>query len=294
MGFMDDVKLRDQRKPGHCWQDNELYDAFGPVIGPNAILVYVQMTRNCYGAESIRLSSRDLARDSGLSKDTVWRAMRAMERVGMLRAVSGGKGKLAEYHLTDLKELAARHGGTYVWHRQSYVFSPQQAVALKAIAAGAVGDVEPASTVSVGDSFPASTVSVRDSLPAPTVSVRDSAATELSHQKDRTVSPEGHPYTKQQNLIQNTPLPPKGGSSVPDDEAEVLEDIRVMRLACDRRPTAEKRAELLRLQAKLLGLRRVRGTLLPPAQAVHDPPHAVRMRRRRGPSDGCSAMGAMG
>jgi len=196
---MNDVKLRDQRKPGWCWQDNELYDAFGPVIGPNAVTVYTHMTRNCYGTE-IRCSSRELAASSGLSKDTVLRAMRVMERIRMLRVVAGGRGKVAECHLVDLKELAANYGGIHDWKRQSYVFSAQQLTALKALAAG---DPSAIATVAVGDSSAAATVAVGDS-----------GAPLLALGKPTTVSPEAHPYTRQQDKQDNPPTPQRGATDL--------------------------------------------------------------------------------
>ena len=240
---MEDIRLRDKRKPGHCWQDNELYDAFGPVIGANVVLVYVHMTRHCYGTE-IRCSSRELAAASGLSKDTICRAIRAMERIGMLRCAGGGMRRAGEYHLVDLKDLAIRHGGRYDPPVASYVFSAEQIAALRAIATATPGAAQ--------------SVAVRDRSAEQSVAVGDSAATELSQQRDTSVAAEGHAsfnYSKQQNNQENpTPTPSLAREGVCDLDRGSLEqqiaEIEI-RLKGIQRNTAEYFAtagELIRLR----------------------------------------------
>jgi hypothetical protein len=238
---MNDVKLRDQRKPGHCWQDNELYDAFGPVIGPNAVLVYVQMTRNCWGTE-IRSSSRDLARDSGLSKDTVLRSMRAMERVGMLRAVGAGCRRVAEYNLVDLKELAQHHGGSFDRRRVSYVFTEQQIAALKAIATGAGRDSQDAGVQNLpGAPAVGATGAGGDSRGPSTGALRDSGlslcATDLAHQKPTTGAGEAHVSfsASQDSRLQDNPPTPRtaGGLSEGESIEEKIAALRAQRAALE-------------------------------------------------------------
>lgn len=264
---MNDVKLRDQRKPGHCWQDNELYDAFGPVIGPNAVTVYTHMTRQCYGTE-IRSSSRELARDSGLSKDTVLRSMRAMERIGMLRNVGRGSRSVAEYHLVDLKELAESHGGVYDRRRVSYVFSEAQTAALKAIATGAVGDSQKPATVAVGDSGLAL------------------CETDLAHQKPTTGAPEAHVSFSafQDSRQQDNPPPTPARAGVASELIAFREKQRALAKERGRVPCSDCWEGRCTMNC---------GPAIKPAIAGPDPPQAMRMRRRRGPSDGCSAMEAM-
>ena len=251
---MQDVKLRDQRKPGHCWQDNELYDAFGPVIGPNAVIVYTHMTRQCYGTE-IRSSSRDLARDSGLSKDTVLRAMRAMERIGMLRAVGRGSRSVVEYHLVDLKELAESHGGVYDRRRVSYVFSEAQTAALKALSSGAVGDSGKPATGAVGDSGLAL------------------GETDLAHQKPTSGAPEAHVSFSafQDSRQQDNNLPLAPSTEGERDTASIDRKIAELRM---QRSTLPMNSEgWWRVSRELKALL----ATAPPVETVHDPP-----RRRRG------------
>jgi DNA-binding transcriptional ArsR family regulator len=115
------LKLRDKRKPGHCWQDNELYDCFQPVIGPLAVGVYVRLTRECYGA-AVQISLRDLASLTGISKSAVGRAMVVLERIGMVVVHRGSTKRIPAYALADLKELAVHYGATFDPRRSSYVF----------------------------------------------------------------------------------------------------------------------------------------------------------------------------
>lgn len=114
------VKLRDTRKPGHCWQDNELYDCFQPVIGPLAVGVYARITRECFGA-TVTVSLRELAELTGLSKSAVQRAMAVLELVGMVTARRGAAKRSPEYDLADLKELAIGYGSEFDAKRCSYV-----------------------------------------------------------------------------------------------------------------------------------------------------------------------------
>lgn len=273
---MNDVRLRDKRKPGHCWQDNELYDAFGPVIGADAVLVYVQMTRHCYGTE-IRCSSRELAAECGKSKNTVLRSLRVMERVGMLRAVGGGQRKAAEYHLADLKELAMHHGASYDSRRVSYVFSAEQAAALRVAAAGPVGDRLLDASGPGGDS----------------------EEPDLALQRARSGSVQAQPtsyYSKQQDK-QNTPPPTP--STEGDAIALAISFRGELSSGGDGSPPKfATRAEQVRWQeAKLKALRDGRAVVRDGRVTHVEPPCTPsppgRMRRRRGPSDGCSAIGAM-
>ncbi len=119
------IKLRDKRKPGHCWQDNELYDCFQPVIGPLAVNVYVRITRECYGT-TVKIGVRELAELTGISKSAVHRALAVLEAVGLVRAKRAAVKQAAEYDLADLKELAVRHGAVFDAGRFSYVL-PREA-----------------------------------------------------------------------------------------------------------------------------------------------------------------------
>jgi hypothetical protein len=235
VGTTEQIGLRDRRKPGHCWQDNELYDAYQPVIGSLPVLVYVQATRHCYGSMA-KFSLRSMAESSGISKDTVRRALLIMQEIGMLRACGGAPGRAAEYELVDLKDLAAHLGAQYDRRRASYVFPEAIVAELRAKVEKVLGKTQ-GKTVSVRDSSHSvkrkATVSQRDSLfvekaaekADPGVSPRD-AAVSLGA---KTVSPEGRPYiSNTQNNKTTSPLPlPASGkgkdTGIPNRDTQLLE-----------------------------------------------------------------------
>lgn len=290
---MNDVKLRDQRKPGHCWQDNELYDAFGPVIGPNAVLVYVQMTRNCWGTE-IRSSSRDLARDSGLSKDTVLRSMRAMERVGMLRSVGAGCRRVAEYNLVDLKELAQHHGGIFDRRRVSYVFSEGLTAALKVLAAGT--SFRSAATVAVRDSQDAgvqnlpgapavaATGAVGDSREQTSGAGRDSGlalcAPDLEHQKPTTGAGDSFVSLSASQDSRQQDIPPTPRSAGGTCEAESIEG-KIAAVRAKRDALEFGSMAWWKVSRELQALLAVIAPSGPGVQTGADPPLTPGRRRRR-------------
>lgn len=82
---------------------------FGPLIGPHGLLTYVAMTRHTSGGmyETQPLPLRKLAEETGLSKDTVKRAIDQLLDAKIIR-LQRAKAKTAGiYELADLKELAA-------------------------------------------------------------------------------------------------------------------------------------------------------------------------------------------
>jgi len=137
---MSGIGKRDKRNPGHCWQDNELYDVFQPVIGHVAAHVFAAMTRWCYGSE-VRIGLRELAEEAGPGRSTVHRATMAMQAVGMIR-IQGGRGRgSAAYELLDLKEAARALGAQWDPRRASYVLNKSQVQELKKRVAAALACV---------------------------------------------------------------------------------------------------------------------------------------------------------
>jgi len=124
------VKLRDKRRPGHCWQDNELYDAWQPIIGPHAVNVYVNLTRDAYSS-TIEYSVRRLADATGISRTAVWRNLRVMEHVGMLRLERGSGSAASTCELLDLKEAAEKLGAIYNRRQASFVFTDVKLASLR-------------------------------------------------------------------------------------------------------------------------------------------------------------------
>lgn len=125
------LRVRDKRKPGHCWQDNELYDVFQPVIGAQATHIFAAMTRWAFG-HRVEMGVREIALESGTSRSTVQRAMLAMEKLGMLRIARGSGTAASAYDLLDLKESAVALGAEWNAQRSSHVLAPERARMLRA------------------------------------------------------------------------------------------------------------------------------------------------------------------
>jgi hypothetical protein len=77
--------VRDQRKPGHHWADNEVIDDFGASIGPFGYAVYMYICRHagnrdgrCYKRQ------RDVAEAFGMSRHTVLRAIETLIEQGLV------------------------------------------------------------------------------------------------------------------------------------------------------------------------------------------------------------------
>lgn len=109
------ARLRDQRKPGHGWFDNEIYDVFGDELQQDGISVYMTLARLCYGAlvkkkNGAAYGLRELAANARMGKDTF---ARTLKRVVALGLVVEHKGRTAQspstYDLVDVKELAAEY-----------------------------------------------------------------------------------------------------------------------------------------------------------------------------------------
>lgn len=99
-------RLRDLRKPGHLWIDNEVLDVYGPEIGQNGISVYATLARYCYGNKDVRMGLRELAERSFMKKDTVARAMKLLVATVLVIEVRARAVKSASsYALADVKEL---------------------------------------------------------------------------------------------------------------------------------------------------------------------------------------------
>ena len=203
MNETNPIRVRDARKPGHCWQDNELYDVFQPIIGPMAMLVYLQMTRECYG-HTVEFSLRELGAAAGVSKDTAQRSLAILELIGMARRTRAGSVRVpAQYELTDLKDLCRHYGGIMQRARASYVLPGMETARLREKVKEFLSrDRAPKSgpsTVSVGDSsagrHETAHVSQRkdsaEKISAPaTVSVGDSGNRDAGGSEDRSAGDE--------------------------------------------------------------------------------------------------------
>lgn len=254
-GTNDKVRLRDTRKAGYCWQDNELYDVFQPIIGAYGVNVYVHLTRHAAGT-AVSVSLRELAGAAGIGKDTVRRALLGMELVGMIR-----RGAAGAFELVDLKELAAYYGGSYDFRRRSYVISAEKTDELRDQVRMVQAETQGKKTGMY--------VSQRDE----SVSERDSAR---DAQRDTDAPPERQKCLAERHATSymntktktkaNTPLPPsqaRGGCARDDvDEDAGLVDAVICALGvADPREERRLRAVLLTVvtQERAVGASGLRG-----------------------------------
>lgn len=105
----DKVRLRDQRKPGHGWYDNEIFDVFGDELGQHGISVYVTLTRLCYGVR-LKMGLREMASHARMKKDTFSRNLKRVIALGLVIEQKGATPQSAStYELVDVKELATKY-----------------------------------------------------------------------------------------------------------------------------------------------------------------------------------------
>lgn len=103
------MRLRDQRKPGHGWFDNEIYDVFGDELQQNGISVYMTLARLCYGVR-VTMSLREMAGHARMSKDTFGRTLKRVISLGLVVERKGPTPQSAStYELVDVKELAGAY-----------------------------------------------------------------------------------------------------------------------------------------------------------------------------------------
>jgi hypothetical protein len=109
----EQFKVRDERKPGHHWADNEVMDLFGKRIGPFGYSVYMYICRyagnndgRCYKSQT------EIAAAFSISVDTVARAVNRLIEVGLI-AKEDLSGKPSIYIVLEVPKRAA-HSGTHL------------------------------------------------------------------------------------------------------------------------------------------------------------------------------------
>jgi hypothetical protein len=192
------VRVRGKRKPGHCWQDNELYDVFQPVIGATATHIFAAMTRWAFG-HRVEMGVREIAVESGTSRSAVQRATLAMERLGMLRIDRRRGSEPSAYDLLDLKESSIALGAEWSPQRASHVLPPTRVRELREELQRSV----PYGDAKAGGNLP-------DCVPH-----EDAAGTVASHTGTLVSQAwDAHPFKEQDTKLQDyppLPLPPAGG-----------------------------------------------------------------------------------
>ncbi len=97
-------KVRDRRAPGWHWEQNEIIDLWGPVIGAYGVAVYSVLSRFSRDNEVDELSAPRIAGLLKMSRSKVFSSLRQLEDLGLLgrRSKPGGE---STYLLADLKAL---------------------------------------------------------------------------------------------------------------------------------------------------------------------------------------------
>lgn len=248
------VALRDKRKPGHCWQDNELYDVFQPVIGATAAHVFAAMTRWAFG-HRVQMGVREIAAESGVGRSTVARALIAMERLGMLRRVVGRGTEATACDLLDLKEAAQQLGAEWNPQRASWALSPERVLALRReLASVPQRDATP-------DENESACVPPWDAAlcgkPSASVPQRDAPGTPASQKTGSSVPPADTAsiYRQDTRLQDHHPLPPPPAEgerrAKADEEGELRPHVDAVLHGCwiDRERKGIRRAVAGQLRA---------------------------------------------
>lgn len=99
--------VRDSRQARHFWADNEVVDIFGVQLGAHAFAVYMVLCRHAINhTGEVRISSRKIARQIGMSPQGVLNALDHLGRLGLVRhaqAPTRNEGGL--YLLADVKAM---------------------------------------------------------------------------------------------------------------------------------------------------------------------------------------------
>ena len=105
---------------------------FQPIVGADAVSVYVNLTRHCYGETRVSYTLRKLADAMGVSRAAVWRNLAVLENVGVLRLIRGKGSGESICELCDLKDAAEALGGVYNYRRSSFVLPEEKLAELRA------------------------------------------------------------------------------------------------------------------------------------------------------------------
>src|SRR5688572_29684874 len=76
-------KVRDRRDPGWHWNQNEIVDTWGAIIGGRGIAIYTVLSRFSRDNQ-VELSWAKIKHHAGFSRSTVFRTLRQLEDLGLL------------------------------------------------------------------------------------------------------------------------------------------------------------------------------------------------------------------
>ena len=79
------MQIRDERRLGHFWADNEVYDIFVARIGVHAFAVYMALCKYVNQQAACNPSFEEIARKLAVSRRTVIRAMATLAEHKLVR-----------------------------------------------------------------------------------------------------------------------------------------------------------------------------------------------------------------
>lgn len=242
------------RKPGHSWQDNELYDVFQPLIGPHGVSLYCNLSRRAYG-EVLEYSLRELGDKTGMSRMTVARTMAVMEHLGMVRVRIGRGSAAGEFALVDLKDLAEALGARPIQNGKSHLLDAEALTRLRAECAAVRARLDGRGAERTLDGCVPQGDTKDCGKPSVCVPQRDTSAAVVCQNEGVCVPPEGHATfsvsrPKQKTNTPPLPLPPAGGGRG-DSDARLDHEAGRVAQACG--ATARGVARAIRAQMAMRG-----------------------------------------
>lgn len=111
---MNDFNVRDQRKPGHHWADNEVMDDYGKQIGMQGYSIYMYLCRHA-GNRNGKCSRThaEIAEAFGASRFTVMRHIIILTRVGLISIEKQG-GDKSIYVIMEVPKRLLQNATTLV------------------------------------------------------------------------------------------------------------------------------------------------------------------------------------
>lgn len=101
---MAEFHVRDERRPGHHWADNEIIDVYGPQIGFAGYAIYMYICRYAGNRTGQCLQTQEnIAKAFGVSRDTVNRNLAVLEECGLIK-IERNPGKPSLYIIREVEK----------------------------------------------------------------------------------------------------------------------------------------------------------------------------------------------
>lgn len=177
---------------GFCFQENELYRVFQPLIGSTAVALYCNLSLCVFGYDArFTFSRSSLATLSRMSRATVARELSVLAHLGMVTIRACGGNLQSEGELSNLRQLAESMGAVPGKRTRWLALPPETAKNLKA-------EVIELRRRLQGKEKKVATGPTQVGSPAQLQVEVSSSASMPDSKRDASVSPEGHqPHTRE-------------------------------------------------------------------------------------------------